>query len=136
MSTSFRLRVLTPRGLEFEETVSAVTLPSSNGEIGILPDHTKYTGLLGTGVMSYVTAEGGQPVRLVVSGGFATFDHGLLTVLGDAIDTPESVDAKSYAQERESLQATLKSGGPADAQWVMAEEKLARIEAIDRLISH
>lgn len=131
---SFALKIVTPRGLERETKATAVTLPAANGEIGVFPGHVKYNGLLGIGLMT-VTETSGATTHSVVSGGFCTFADGVMTVLADAVDTPDSVDRLNYAKEREQLLELSKGGGEVDPQWMVAQEKLARIDAIDRLLS-
>jgi len=131
---TFKLKLVTPRGLEREEEVSSVSLPSSQGEIGVLPQHAKYTGLLGTGILAFTPATSSESVRVVISGGFCTFSDNTLSVLADSVDTPESVAGGAYSSEREKLLEVMKSSGPQDTEWVIAQSKLARIDAIDRLI--
>ena len=131
---SFALKIVTPRGLERQVDAAAVTVPSARGEIGILPGHAKYNGLLGVGIMS-ITETNGAASTCVVSGGFCTFSDGVMTVLADTVDTVESVDRQSYGKERTALLEQTKSGGEIDPQWTLAQEKLARIDAIDRLLS-
>jgi ATP synthase F1 epsilon subunit len=133
-SESFTLKIVTPRGLEREVQATAVALPGARGEIGVLPGHVKYNGLLGVGIMS-ITDTAGATTHLVVTGGFCTFTDETMNVLADAVDTLDSVDRQSYGKDREALQEQLKGGGESDPQWILAQEKLARLEAIDRLLS-
>jgi hypothetical protein len=58
-----------------------------------------------------------------------------MTVLADSVDTAETVDRQGYAKERDALIEQMKGGGDIDPQWLLAQEKLARIDAIDRLLS-
>lgn len=131
---AFALKIVTPRGLEREVEATAVTLPSANGEMGVFAGHVKYNGLLGIGLMTVTETSGGTS-HLVVSGGFCTFADGVMTVLADAVDTADSVDRQGYAKERDQLLERSKGGGEIDPQWSLAQEKLARIDAIDRLLS-
>ena len=80
---SFKLKVLTPVGvvLEKEQVVSA-NLPSSQGEIGILPGHVRYSGLLGNGILKYKTASG-EVSNLTVHEGFCNFLGNELLILAD-----------------------------------------------------
>lgn len=132
---SLELKIFTPAGLQIEDRATTVTLASSQGEIGILPRHTRYTGLLGTGVMTYLATETSQPVRLVVSNGFCTVNGESLTILADAIDTLQSVNRNTYAGDRTALQKTIAGGNTLDPAWTLAQTRLARIEAIDSLIA-
>jgi F0F1-type ATP synthase epsilon subunit len=82
-----------------------------------------------------ITDIAGSVTKLVVSGGFCTFSEGVMTVLADSVDTAETVDRQGYAKERDALIEQMKGGGDIDPQWLLAQEKLARIDAIDRLLS-
>jgi F-type H+-transporting ATPase subunit epsilon len=136
MAESFTLKVFTPAGLLLEATVASVTVCTSQGEVGILPQHVNYVALLGTGILQYSLASGGQSNKLVVAGGFCSFDHELLTILADAADLPDSVNRTSYGSERADLQKILQTGDSADPKWSLAQQKLARIEALDQLVMH
>jgi len=133
-SESFALKIVTPRGLERQVDAAAVTLPSARGEIGLLAGHATYNGLLGVGIMS-ITETTGATSKLVVGGGFCTYSDGVMTVLADMVDTAETVDRQGYAKERDTLIEQMKGGGEVDPEWLLAQEKLAWIDAIDRLLS-
>lgn len=82
---NFSLKVLTPVGVVLtEEQVIEVSLPSSNGEIGILPGHVRYSGLLGSGTLKYRT-EKEDKKALEISQGFCDFDGQTLLVLADKV---------------------------------------------------
>ncbi len=130
----FQIEILTPTGKLLESSARSVKLPSSNGEIGILPGHIGYAGLLGTGVLEYTGSEGTG--RVVVSSGFVSFKSNTLTVLADFAATPESIDKDNYSKERKALQEYLKTAAYDAADAVRAREKLGIIEAVDTLISH
>jgi len=132
----YKLKVYSPAGLALEDTATQVSLPSSDGQIGVLPHHVGYTGLLGTGMLEYFSSEGGEPKRLVVSGGFCDFSADSLMLLADSVDLPDTLDRDGYAQNREEYTQTLETGNTVEAAWTHAKTQLDRIEAIDQLISH
>ena len=136
MAESFSIKIFTPAGLLLEATVSSATIPTSQGEVGILPQHVRYAATLGTGILQYTLVSGGQSKKLVVSGGFCSFADDVLTVLADTVDLPESVDRASYANDRAGLNKVLQGGDSTDPQWLAAQQKLARIEALDQLVMH
>ena len=80
---TFKLKILTPVGVILEaEEVTSVNLPSSNGEIGILPGHTRYSGLLGSGVLKFSSkVDSGREVALDC--GFCAFSDNELIILAD-----------------------------------------------------
>jgi len=135
-SNSFLLKVFTPGGLVLETTASEVTVPTSMGEIGVLPLHASYTGLLGTGVVSYLCEETKAPKRFVVSEGFVSFSDNTLTLLADHTDFAEDIDQQSYSSQRADFEKLIKSGNTLDPDHKFAVIGLKRIEAIERIISH
>ena len=48
-----KLEVVTPQKKALETEVDSVTLPGSEGELGILPDHIPLLTTLDTGIVSY-----------------------------------------------------------------------------------
>ena len=83
---SFELKVFTPVGLALEATVTSVTLQGSDGQLGILPGHANYLGLLGTGPLEYTVAGTSGSKRIGIEGGFCTFASNTLSVLADSAD--------------------------------------------------
>ncbi len=68
MSKQLKLKIVTPERLVLEEIVDQVTLPTTEGEITILPDHIPLiTGLTSGDV---VALSGGEYVPMALAGGF------------------------------------------------------------------
>jgi F-type H+-transporting ATPase subunit epsilon len=67
--TSLHLRVITPRSLVVDEEVEEVTIPSLEGELGILPGHRPLYAALGSGELTYRAS--GRRESLSVRGGYA-----------------------------------------------------------------
>jgi len=68
MSKQLKLKIVTPERLVFEELVDQVTLPTTLGEITVLPDHIPLiTGLQSGDIVAYVD---GEHVPMTVVGGF------------------------------------------------------------------
>ncbi len=131
---TFQLKVFSGRGLEFESAVTAVNLKSAVGEIGFLPGHREYVGLLATGIAECVT-ESGDTVRFVAAGGVCTYKDDVLTLLADTVDMEESFDASVLEQDEGLLATELEGLSLFDPEWEVVAQKLARIEAVRELIS-
>ena len=68
---SLQLEIATPqRKILEEETVDAVTLPGSEGELGILPEHVPLITTLDSGILSYQT--GNRRQALAIHWGYAS----------------------------------------------------------------
>ncbi|MFZ2055260.1 MAG: hypothetical protein WAU81_13825 [Candidatus Aminicenantales bacterium] len=67
--SSLHLRVITPRSLIVEAEVEEVTIPSLEGNLGILPGHRPLYTALGSGQLTYRAS--GRRESLSVRGGYA-----------------------------------------------------------------
>ncbi len=68
MSKQLKLKIITPERLIIEEMVDQVTLPTTEGEITILPDHIPLIASLASG--DIVAVSGGEHIPSAVVGGF------------------------------------------------------------------
>lgn len=135
-SEHFQVDVITPTEIAVSVSTSEIKLPTVNGEIGILTRHIPYVGLVGTGVVEVICAETKSLIRLVVSGGFCSFEGDHLKLLVDSVDIFDQIDRDSYAKNRDELQKTVRESHYDAPEAKRARTALKRIEAIDRLISH
>jgi F0F1-type ATP synthase epsilon subunit len=131
---SFQLKVFSGRGLEFESPATQVNLKSAVGEIGFLPGHREYVGLLSTGIAECVT-DTGNTVRFVAAGGVCTYKDEVLTLLADTVDLKESADVSVLKQDEGLLTTELEALSLFDPEWEVVSQKLARIDAVRTLIA-
>jgi F-type H+-transporting ATPase subunit epsilon len=52
-----KLEIVTPLGVIFDDEVKQVTLPGSEGEFGVLPEHSSLVSLLNAGVIVIETKD-------------------------------------------------------------------------------
>lgn len=107
MANTLQIEILTPSGEVLTTTASEVLLPSSKGELGILPNHEDLVGLLSTGTVKIV--EDGKDFWFVVSGGAFKIENQVVTLFaeyGVKADDLKSSDVDSQLNEiREGLKA-------------------------------
>ena len=99
------LEIVTPEGLVYSDSVDTVVLPTSMGEIGILPGHVPLLTELAAGELRVTR---GSAVESIACGsGFAEVDGDKVSVLAEqainvaAID--ESAVEKAIARAQEAL---------------------------------
>lgn len=80
MSKQLKLKIVTPERLILEELVDGVTVPTTEGEITILPDHVPLIAGLASGDL--VAIEKGEHIPMAVVGGFIEVktESGMTTV--------------------------------------------------------
>ena len=68
MSKQLKLKIVTPEKLILEELVDSVTIPTTEGEITILPDHIPLIASIKSG--DIVAMANGEHIPMAVVGGF------------------------------------------------------------------
>lgn len=68
MTNKLKLKIITPERLILEEEVDSVTVPTTEGEITILPDHIPLIAQMSSG--DIVAMSSGESIPMAVVGGF------------------------------------------------------------------
>jgi len=132
MAEELQLRIVTPRRPVLEETVLEVTAPGTAGEFGVLPEHANFLTSLEAGILSYRDSRAVR--RLAVRGGFAEVSDNVVTVLADAAERPEEVDAPKAEADLRAAEAKLKTLVPVDPEYAVADTDRRWAEARLQLV--
>lgn len=125
-----KFKIITPEHTVFEDAVSQVTLPVSDGEVTILANHRPYIASLKPGEILLKT--GNEETSLAVSGGFIEFNKNSLTVLADTAERAEEIDlqraeeARARAEEIRKEKISMDDGDYARVAATI-EKELARL---------
>jgi F-type H+-transporting ATPase subunit epsilon len=90
MADTFHLEIATPERLIASVEASEAQIPGKEGMLGILPEHAPLLSELGTGELSYQTAEGRKSA--VVSGGWLQVIQNHVRVLADRAEMADEID--------------------------------------------
>jgi F-type H+-transporting ATPase subunit epsilon len=129
------LKIVTPERVILEEEVDAVTLPTMEGEITVLPGHIPLIATLKSGDIVAVT--NGEHVPIAVVGGFIEVKENEVAVLADfaehVSEISEDVIIKAQAKAKE-LQALKDRGEVVDFEHFEAEleRSLNRVKIADK----
>lgn len=105
MADKLMLEVVTPQKAVVSEEAQMVVAPGSEGEFGVLKNHTTFLTSLNMGALRYTDASGKERV-LFVNGGFAEVLPDKVTVLAESaerrmdIDVSRAEEAKNRAERR------------------------------------
>ncbi len=126
---SLTLRVLAPDQSVFDGTAEEVILPSTTGQVGILPGHVTMLAALDTGVMRL--RSGGSWSTIALMGGFAEVEADEVTVLVNGAELGSSIDAAAAEATFEAAQqaATAFEGQAPSPEKVKAQQALATARA-------
>ena len=97
MAKKLQLKIVTPEKLILEELVDQVSIPTTEGEITILPDHIPLIATIASG--DIVAVSGGEQIPMAVVGGFVeTKKEDGVTTVTILADFAEHVSSISDAE--------------------------------------
>ena len=99
------LKIVTPEKVAIDEQVDMVTLNSSDGELGILPNHTNLMAKLIPGELRI--KKSGKVDILATGDGFIQVSDNTLTILTDLAVNETDIDEKSLEDARKRAEAAL-----------------------------
>ena len=109
---SLPVRVITPDKTVWDQPVQEVILPSSTGQLGILPGHAPLLTVLDIGVMR-VRGEK-EWTSIAVNGGFAEVEKNQVKVLVNGAQLGSTIDKETarseYSASQTALDEATKSG--------------------------
>lgn len=105
--SKFVLEVHTIEKTIVSEEVESVTVPTSEEELTILPNHEALITNLGFGTLSYRNQKGLQ--FLFISGGFMEVQNQRAIILADLIERPDEINEEEIAKAKQDA-ADILSG--------------------------
>jgi F-type H+-transporting ATPase subunit epsilon len=105
MADQIALDIVTPKGQALAASVDEVTVPSVQGELGVLPGHLPLLAALRTGILTY--RRGGETKRVAVGPGFAEAGPDKLVVLTDECVERERIDPVVVRKDLAEVQQQL-----------------------------
>lgn len=132
-SSTFRLKIIAPERIFYDDDVNMAELNTSEGEIGILPQHIPLTTIVAPGILK-ITKDGEKKEAALLDG-FVEVQKTSVTILAEACEWPEEIDANRAHEARVRAERRIKSG-EAEINLVRAElalkKSLIRLELSER----
>ena len=128
------LEIVTPERMAYSDTVDAVVLPGSEGELGVLPHHAPLVTMLGVGELRI--RKGGAEESFAIAGGFLQVRPDKVVVMAETADMASEIDLEKAQEARKEAERALTetSGEPADLARARAQLQTAllRIRVAER----
>ena len=126
---SFQVHVLAADRTFYEGPCVSLTIPTSDGEQGILAHHSDMIAAVLPGTLRYQVPDG--PVQLAaVSSGMVKIEKTEVLVLVDSVERPEEIDAARARREADEAQEAMLQR-KSRQEYQLAQASLAR--AMNRL---
>jgi len=104
--SKIKFKIVTPEKTVFESEIDQATLPVTDGEVTILPNHRSYIASLKAGeIMLRIE---GKETLMATSGGFIEFNDNTLVVLADTAESAEEIDITRAEEARKRAEEIKK----------------------------
>ena len=121
----FPLKILTPDGVAFDGSVSAVSCRTINGQIQLLAKHIDYCTALGMGE-AHITLEDGTIRRAACMGGMLSMIGGECRLLATTFEWADAIDKERAERSKARAEAILAQKNVDTRELELAEARLKR----------
>ena len=115
--------IVTQERTVFSGEVRSVSLPGTEGRMGILPNHSALLTTLGYGEVIVRPIDSDEEAFFAIGGGFAEVQPDKIIVLADSAEHADEIDLERAEKAREQAEQMMKDGVPEDP------ERYAQIQA-------
>ncbi|WP_290032774.1 F0F1 ATP synthase subunit epsilon [Ligilactobacillus cholophilus] len=114
--------VVTPDGEVYNNKTTLVVCKTTEGELGIMPNHTPVLASLAIDEIRVKTGED-KFDEIAISGGFLEFSNNTLSIVASAAERKENIDTSRAERARQRAEKRIK-----DARTKHDEKELKRAE--------
>jgi len=115
------LEIVTPEARVYSDTIDTVVIPTTSGEVGILPGHIPLLTQVAAGELR--VTKSGKDEFLIVGDGFAEIENDRVSILAENAITEETIDEHAAEAARKRAEEALKNRDSMDV------EEVERVEA-------
>lgn len=103
---TFQVHILAADKTFYEGPCVSLTIPTTDGELGILARHSNMIAAIRPGTLRY-QVPGEAPCRAAISPGMVKVEHNDVLVLVDSVERPEEIDAARAQREIDEAREIL-----------------------------
>lgn len=104
---NFKLEIITPIGKKFSQEIEFVKVRTTEGDMGILPNHAPFVAALQPEEISIKVTKGNE-IKYYISNGFIEINNNNVTIIVDEALLPEEIDIEMAKKEVQLAQEKLK----------------------------
>ena len=122
------LEIVTPEARVYTDVIDSVVIPTTEGEVGILPGHIPLLTQVESGELR--VTKGADTLWLAVSGGFAEIEGDRVHVLAEHAITEEKIEEKAVEEALKRAEQQLKDAAHLDPQEYEHLQSLVRYSGV------
>lgn len=127
--SELNLKIVTPEKQIFDDVIDAINVSTSQGEIGILPNHANLIAKIVPGELRI--KKGGKTQVLAIGEGFLQVSDNTITVMADLAINEEEINEKTVEEAKKRAEQALgqKLSQEEYAEtWAVLEKSLAQLK--------
>ncbi len=125
---TYSCNIVTQERTVFNGEVQSVSLPGTDGRMGILPNHSALLTTLGFGEVMVRDANG-EELYFAIGGGYAEVQPDHVTVLADSAEQAQEIDVERAERAREIAEKAMSEGVQEDPdQYAQIQASLMRAQ--------
>lgn len=133
MGQNFKLRLIAPTGVKYEAEASEVILPTENGQIAILANHTPLVALLEPGEI-FINLNG-KSHHLITEGGVVKVNGNVVEILADTAESVENLNELKIEEAKQRAHKIMDNAQD-DVEFAhgaaMLEKQIAKLNILKR----
>jgi F-type H+-transporting ATPase subunit epsilon len=131
-----KFEIVTPERSVFKADICQATIPTTSGEITVLPGHIPLISVLRPGVIE-IKKDSGEIEIIATAGGFVDVVTGKIVILADSAERAEELNEEKIKEAHHRAEELKKNAEFADDVefaniTAQIEKELARFKALDR----
>lgn len=131
---TIKFEIATPERVVYRNEIRQATLPASEGEITVLPNHIPLVTLLKQGV-AMIRLLDGQTEYLAIQGGFVEISVNKIVVLADTAEMASEINPETVAAAQAEAEKIMANQSANTPEFIEARARLAaeilRLKAVD-----
>ena len=120
---TFRLKIVTPKGIYKEADIEILNIRTTAGQTGILAGHLPLASGIQISEMNFI--ERGERKKYAIAGGFVYVNEKETTVIANSIESEDEIDLKRAEEAKQRAEQRLNSKNP-DIDLIRAEIALRK----------
>lgn len=104
--SKLHLQIITPEKIVYEDDIDMITIPGTEGELGILPHHIPLFTKIKPGEMKI--RKGNEENYLAITGGFADVTGEKVTILADYAVRAEDIEEQRVEEAKKRAEEAMK----------------------------
>ena len=119
--------LVSPEKLLFNDDVGIIIVPGKDGDIGVLPGHSKVLSSLRPGRVMVYGEDKNLLKSFFITGGFVEINSGKCIVLAEGVNEMNDLDKNSIQQQIQELESS--SSDTIKEELIIAKSKIAALES-------